>query len=274
VVGYGRAASYRLGPRLALGGGAALLDFQLASRADRYVPPLFARPAFAEEERRNVQTQRGDDTAWSWSAGFLVKSEGGALSLGGVYRRGADFSFRAESRAVEGGGECPEGEVCFAPSDRRARFHVPDAYGLGVAWRPSDALRVSLDLNRIEYSDLTGGVVDIFGLETLFPGRDPELSAFRVDDALEAHLGAEVFFYRRGVPWALRLGSWYEPDHGLRFTGRDPANAAFGAVFRRRGDAFHYSAGVGLSRGRFRLDAAFDFSERTRTVSVSAARRF
>jgi hypothetical protein len=183
-----------------------------------------------------------------------------------VYRRGPSFDLEVSSVSA-----LPEDDPrSFAPVHQAAEFHVPDIFGLGVAYRPSDFLTVALDYVRVQYSDLTDGFVDIFGLEALGAG-DPQLDRFEIDDAGEVHLGAELAFYRARLPFLLRGGAWFDPDHRLRFEGE---NRAFRAVFRRGSDEVHYTIGAGVVTSRFQIDAAFDYSERVSVTSLSAGVRF
>jgi hypothetical protein len=81
----------------------------------------------------------------------------------------------------------------------------------------------------------------------------------------------EYAFLRHWPVVSVRLGAWHEPDHSLRFEG---TNAGFRAVFRRRGDQMHYTAGAGLASRRIQLDIAVDYSDRVSVVSLSTGRRF
>src|SRR5262249_112827 len=144
-----------------------------------------------------------------------------------------------------------------------------------IGFRPREALRFALDCDHVSYSQLTHGFVDIFDLRNLAPltGQqiDPELDKFRIDDANEVHLGAEYAFLQHWPVVILGAGAWYDPDHSLRFEG---GNAGFRAVFRRRGDQMHYTAGAGLVLRRLQIDAAIDYSKRISVASVSTGFRF
>jgi long-chain fatty acid transport protein len=263
VVAYGAAAACRLEHGFSLGVAISSFDFAIDSTADRFLPDLLAEPDFRSDPLVNFQTQQGDDRDWGVNAGILWESPEKKWSVGGVYRQGPDFTFRAQSRRGPGAlVELPE-------ADQPAFFHVPDVYGLGIGFRPTDALRLALDYDRVRYSQLTQGFVDIFDLEAL-SREEPELDKFRIDDADEIHFGLEYAFLQRWPVLTLRGGVWSDPDHSLRFEGD---NVGFRAVFRPRGDQMHYTAGVGFALRRLQVDAAVDYSHRVSVIALSAGFR-
>lgn len=263
---YGAAAAYRLTPRLSLGAAVVYHDFRIDSVAERFVPDLFDPPRFDEPSRVvNEQLQQGRDGDWGFLAGALWQDRHRTWSLGAVYRQGPEFRFRAVSRRG------PGSELPFPTVRRRAVFHVPDVYAVGVAWRPTDRLTLALDYDRVEYSDLMDDFTDIFDLASLFPEGDPELDRFHIDDVGEIHLGVELWFPRPFRAYSLRFGAWYDPDHGLRFEGENPS---FRAVFRGGSDEVHGTVGVGVTTHGYQLDVAADVSDRFSVLSVSIGRRF
>jgi hypothetical protein len=263
----GVAAAYRFGPGVSIGASLSGHRFRMDSRAERFVPELLTQaPEFDERERRSVQTQEGEDDDWSFGVGTLWQSPKRVWSVGAVYRNGPDFDFRARSESLLAPGE----PLFFGPRDQPAVFHVPDVYGIGFAWRPTDRLTVAVDYARVEYSDLIDDAVDIFDLRSLLEV-DDELGAFRIDDADELHAGVELWLPGSGRAISLRVGSWYDPDHTLRFEGR---NLSYRAVFRGGNDELHLTAGAGLALPTIQVDVALDYSDRASIVSLSAGRRF
>jgi long-chain fatty acid transport protein len=264
IVAYGCAASYRLSRGLSAGVALSYFDFTIDTRADRFLPNLFDAPHFDSDRLVNFQTQKGDDADWSVAAGLLWESRQKTWSVGGVYRQGSEFAFQA--RSAPGRGAILE----FEPREEQGSFRVPDVYGIGIAFRPTDALRLAFDLDRVRYSQLTDGFVDIFDIATLSPSQPPETDRFVIEDTNELHLGMEYAFLRRWPVLTLRAGAWHEPDHSLRFEGE---NVGFRAVFRPRDDQTHYTAGVGIALRKIQLDAAIDHSDRASVVSLSAGFR-
>ena len=263
ITAYGGAVAYRLGKGFSLGLAASYFDFAIDSLAERSLPE-FDKPPSPSDRLVNLQTQRGNDHDFGVSAGVLWESPRKTWGIGGVFRQGPDFTFEARSDPAE------TALVRFQQKQSQALFHVPDVFGIGFAFRPRDDFRMALDYDRVLYSQLTKGFVDIFGLSTLPTGSSPELEHFVIDDADELHLGLEYSFLRHWPVLNVRAGAWYDPDHSLRFEGQ---NVGFKAVFRRRGDQMHYTAGAGLALRRIQLDAAIDYSERVSTLSLSAGFR-
>ena len=266
IVNHGFSTAYRIGPRFSLGLGLSFYDFSLMSTAERFLPDLFLGPEFSEEDQRNgVQTQAGEDSDWGLTGGFLWQNRHQTWSVGGVYRQGPEFDLVARTESNSG----PQPIIIDPPEELQTRFHVPDVLGFGIAFKPTDAIRIAFDYDRIEYSDLIQDFVDIFQIDRF--GIDPELESFAIDDADELHLGFEYSLYRLKTPIFIRVGAWHDPDHSLRFEGE---NDALKAIYRSRGDEMHYSFGIGISRRKFQLDAAFDYSDRVSTGSFSAVFRY
>ena len=276
ISNYGLAGAYRLGAGFSLGLALSYYDFGLDTRADRYLPPFEEAPSFSDASRVNSQVQKGEDDAWSGTAGLRWESPRGRVSLGAVFRRGPTFRFETLNRDEQDDG------FDFDPIRRAGRFRVPDVWGIGLGWRPIDALRVAVDYDHIEYSALSRDLVDVFGLDTLFPrpdlglpAVDPELDKFSIADADELHVGIEYFFLDNRslarTPFSILVGAWHDPDHSLVFEGR---NEGFAAIFRPRPDQTHFSIGVGFSASNLQAYVAYDYSKRTRVLSLSVVRRF
>jgi len=283
IIQYGLAVAMKVwGERLSLGAAVSYFTFDLYSEARRYVAPtgldaagnapVFQQIEIRPENLSSVQVQAGEATDWSLTAGFLWDLRCSAagydcLRLGGVFREGPDFDFRARSEA--GPRLMPAVDFSY---DQPAVFHVPDFYGLGLAWSHSFGsraeLRVGIDYVVVEYSDLTDGMVDIFNLAALpLPGEEAELGGFEIPDANELHLGIELSPGEiRGAQYSVLLGTWYEPDHTLRFTGSNPG---LRAIYQPRGDAWHYSAGLQLTVDPVEVGLSVDHSDRLTTVSLS-----
>jgi hypothetical protein len=73
------------------------------------------------------------------------------------------------------------------------------------------------------------------------------------------------------MPWSVRLGAWWEPDHRLRYRGD---NEGLRTRFRRGEDQVHVAGGVGIVVRRLQLDLAVDFSDLVDTVALSTVARF
>ncbi len=274
IVNHGMSIGYRLGAGFSAGLGLSYFDFSLDSIAKRFRSAISSEVTnYADEELSFIQTQIGDDSDWGITAGFIWERANTNWSIGGVYRQGSEFDIVATSDAGPGA----VANVDFAESHQVATFRVPDVYGIGISLKPTDALRVIFEYDRIGYSDLARDIADIFDVLSQ-PERvwgnappTPKLNQFRVNDTDEFHFGLEYSFLKVKNPVTVRLGGWYDPDHSLWFAGQD---RALEAVFPQRSDEIHYSAGIGILRGSFQLDVAFDYSERVSTGSLSTVFRF
>jgi hypothetical protein len=155
----------------------------------------------------------------------------------------------------------PPGTVLGSFSD--APLHLPDAFGLGVAFRPKkfQALTLSCDWLRVEYSTITESLdPDIF--------HEPLL----IDYADELHVGGEYVFMQTTPVIALRLGTWLDPDHRLRAA---PHHSLYNQLFFRAGeDNVHFAAGVGLAFKKLQVDFGLDLSDAIDSVSLTAIYKF
>ena len=205
------------------------------------------------------RAQFADDHDITYSAGFKWATPSGNFSIGGAYKKGATFDaplfFRDRSN-----------NLGFQQVSA-TKFHLPNTYGIGFAYRPLPQLTVSADAVRITYSNLAENVATVTNSITS--------SDFRAKNVTEQHIGAEYFFGTR-IPFAIRGGYWRDPAHSLEFVG--PLNR-FNAVaarilFNGGKDQTHYSGGVGLAWPRFQIDAAYDTSDTAKTGSLSFVTRF
>ncbi|MCP4677594.1 MAG: hypothetical protein GY854_19180, partial [Deltaproteobacteria bacterium] len=164
VMHYGVAAAYRWNPTFSAGVSLSYYRFSMDSQADRFVPPLREILDFNDQEidSKVVSTQRqlGDDSDWGVNLGFLWQGGNRVWSIGGVYRRGAGFDVATVSERGSGP------TSAFARFENEARFHIPEAFGIGFSCKPTDSLRIAFDYNYIKYSDMTRGFGDVFGLES------------------------------------------------------------------------------------------------------------
>lgn len=249
---------------LAVGLGFAAFSLKLGSFTQRYDPAIFYGPArFSPNERVNFQMQNGDDQKAGVNIGLLW-DHGGSVSTGLIYRFGPKFDLEILS-----GSPFPE-----APFPQRQEallagvFNLPDILGGGITVRPSQALSISLDVNRILYSEL----IDEFVI--IFPEVDDEpvsIEDFVLEDATEIHAGVEYVTLGWRFPLALRAGAWYDPDHRLRTESGPSLNQA---LFFEGEDQIHGTAGLGMALGNVQIDAAADISEQTKTIAISTAIRF
>jgi long-chain fatty acid transport protein len=281
IVNYGSCFAYEVTEGLSLGFGLTYSEFSYDALTLRHrlaEPPgntapggFLGPPLLTDDNVQDIEEQAGEDHDFGFNAGFTWEIND-FWKLGGVFRSGPDFeflardSFRAPNRPPLQRPRPPlrEGE----PGVRKGQFATPDVYGLGLVWQPTDFLTFALDANRVEYSALSDSFVIPFRSESV-------PNEFQVDDVTEIHFGAERVVSLPRFELALRAGAWLDPDHKIRYTGRQEN---LKILFQPGEDEIHYTAGVGFS-GRakgweYQIDAAFDLSDRVQTSSLSTVVRF
>jgi hypothetical protein len=267
---------------LSLGLGVSYYEFDLESRVDFYdwedavgndvvdrmTGNQFGPADFSPDNIYNTVFQSGEDEAFGMNFGFLLKiGRQRRWSVGGVFREGAEFEtrfveFECDFAAGPPFGNCPQ-----VSGDERGTITVPDAYGIGMAYRAHGGrTKVLLDVNRVEYSQrATDFRIDAFGSEE---------NDFITEDSDEVHVGFERIFLvvESLFVGTLRLGAWNEPFHELEYKGPDELSRA---LLRDPDDEIHLSIGFGLViKEDYQIDIAADFSDPGDTYSVSVVKFF
>ena len=264
-VSLGLSAAYRVSDAFSVGLGLSRVEVEVDIREETFLPhddTIEARfaPATYSPARSIGSTEIiSTETDWVLLAGFLWRLSD-RISLGGVYRQGP--SVEAEAIATAGPAFSPD----VPPGATRrlgTKLRTPDVLGLGIAARlPGDALTLSFDWVRVEYSDLLAG-------------RDPEVfdDPFVLSDGEEIHAGLEYVFLAASPLVALRAGAWLDPDHRI---AADPAlvDVFERALFRGGENELHLAAGVGVAFPAFQLDLAVDFSDLVDTAALSVIWQF
>ncbi len=121
-------------------------------------------------------------------------------------------------------------------------MEMPMSYGIGLAYRFSDALTLSADLYRTEWDDMT--ITDDKGEEfSLFTGMPAESSD--IDATHQIRFGAEYLLIRpnRSLVFPFRAGFFYDPA---------PAQG-------NPDDYYGFSLGSGIAAGKMIFDMAYQF---------------
>ncbi len=259
IVSYGLSVAYRISDKFDLGLGVVYYDASFDSEATLFFADEgepFAPTSYLPERSLFSERIFLDDTDWALTGGFLWRlSE--SWNIGGVYRSAPELDLEGEltaGEAIDLG--VPPGGVLERAS---ATLELPEIYGLGFAYRaPNGRLTVTFQWNRVEYSNIADSLELEFDDQT-------------IDDVDELHLGAEYVFLQATPIIAVRLGTWWEPDHQIRATSDEPLDRA---LLPRGDDEMHYSAGLGLALQSFQIDLGVDFADRVDTVSLSAIYNF
>jgi len=289
IVDYGFSAAFKAGDNVSLGAGISYFDFDINTIITRRNYTGTASnaniPDIGIGTPVNRQEQFGSDSDYGINLGArIVLTE--QLSLGLTYRRGPQFNYHATNTPLV---ECDNNDNCSSiPTGSQvptvdlkdARFKVPDQFGAGLSWHPTDALVVNFDLDYIQYSQLTRGIQSLFG-------NDPTIaSRLSIPNGTEIHIGGEYTFTQMSHPLSLRAGAWHDPRHSIQFKG-DPGDfrdangdpeigaVALATLFHGgQGSQNHFALGLGWAFTKFQIDAAADFSNVTDTFSMSAVYHF
>lgn len=272
IVNEGASFALRLGNHLSAGLGLSVYHFELSSVTDRYnLTGFYSPPDFAANNVESFETQNGAASDVGVDAGLLWTSTSRQWHAGAVYRQGPRFDFATSNQA---------GPAVGAPgtvyASNTASFHVPDFYGAGASYQPTDQWTVSVEYDRIRYSQLASGSIDIYSPPAI---QDPAVRQLLANDVNQVHLGLEYelpFQLRRLF---LRLGGWTDPDHRVRFvrspSPEDVEAELLSALFVHGPQEIHATCGVGISLGnRMDINAGFDYSRLVSVASLTAVFHF
>ncbi|MEP6483067.1 MAG: outer membrane protein transport protein [Rudaea sp.] len=265
IVNYGITAAYKATDNVSLGLGLSYYDFKIDTLITRteFDGNAAGIPAGTP---LNQQTQNGSDNDVGVNVGarFVLNEH---FSAGLVYRQGPKFDYHATSTVIANDPPTVVADLA------KVKFKVPDEYGAGLSWHPNDAFVINFDADFVQYSQLTHGIVSLFGNDA------GQVSRLSIPNGVEYHLGGEYTFTQMAHPFSLRAGAWHDPRHSIEYKG-DPGSTDIGPLALAtlfgggKGSQMHYSLGGGLAFSKFQIDAAADFSDLTDTYSISAVYHF
>lgn len=117
---------------------------------------------------------------------------------------------------------------------------MPMAYGVGIAFRFSDALTASVDVYRTEWDDY---VLTTENGDKISPISGKPADESDIDPTHQVRLGAEYLWITDKYVIPFRGGLFYDPA---------PADG-------KPDDYYGFSLGTGIARGRFVFDTAYQF---------------
>lgn len=196
------------------------------------------------------------DKAWGFNVG-LHHDAHPKFAWGLVWRHNPKLDLQEQFS------ESFNGIPLFA-GDISVPFSVPDVFGAGVLYRVRPDLRLSLDWQRVFYSEIVDkGFVITEDIATVTKEN------YSVNDVDEIHVGVEWLIPRESTVWAIRTGYFHNPKHPVRFNGDDVfINARFAGVGSR--DENHVTLGLGwVLLNKFEVDVAANFWELGKEFKVS-----
>ena len=295
IADYGGSFGYRLTSRVSVGIGVGLHDFSMQSTTDRFLylplgpPPVAQRASFTGVGQRFgpadlsasnalfTLTQVGSDQAVAVNIGGLYRGE--RVSVGAAFRQGPEFKYSTKDVAGPASPRAGGFAVGQVVDEENGIFAVPDVYAVGVAFHSPGALQLSIEYDRVEYSQLSKQNVEVLGIEESNPVLGPTIGKLITEnltfpDSNQLRAGAEYFWARPTNTILFRLGAWLDPDHRLRFESDDPLVLRLPVLYRPGSNNVHLAPGAGIAFRSFQIDAAVDISKQIRTVAVSTVYRF
>jgi long-chain fatty acid transport protein len=281
VVNLGASVGVKVSDTISLGFGVSryTLDIETATpRADSasFVYSEVDGEIVAFPTVRHTRTSQdmngsgADDDAYGFNFGMtLALAEN--LKAGLVYRTGPKFSYVSHFQSTVDVFDPDTGSLLLSVDNpengtRSTQLQIPDVLGLGFNWRATEYFSIGLDINRINYSNLTSAMQSAFG-----PSGDPSVQDMWIDDKTEYRLGVEFEVPNR--PVFLRAGAWREEGHMLDGS-RLPVDDVNRILFSTSRDVNHVSLGAGYAGSRFQVDGAVDHSKNGNIVSVSGVFKF
>jgi long-chain fatty acid transport protein len=254
VDGFGGAVSTKIGDKFLLGFSLTSYRFEFDNTRTQFDSSQATRPV-----RNRVAEREIDSSDVGAGIGFLFKPTE-QLSFGLSYSRAPSFKYESVLTTATN-----------AVNRVEASFDVPHRLSAGAAYRFSDALTLSFEASRVQYSRLANDPVSAF----LVP---PDL---RAENGTELRLGVEYVMLEMKRPLSVRAGVWRDPAH--RVFAADPVATDFQtraiesinwALFTPGEDKTHFALGLGWAFETFQLDFGADLSDEYDTLSMSGVWRF
>lgn len=270
ITNFGGSIAVRLGEALSLGASVVASQYNQKIKDTRYDATFDSNGNIVGRGAvNNYDSATGEQTKVTVNVGVLWKPTR-VVSLGAVYRRGPKFDLSYKITLADRTTTFPDTTPCQVSSSQQcAIFHVPDVYGAGVSVRPTDFLTVSVDYDRVRYSQLTDKFTDIS-----VPANSVNYNA---KDSNEVHFGVQYTIPVGSSVIALRAGLWHDPAHGVRYTGETTTadQVVQSSAFTGGKSEMHYAGGLGLVIGEHvQIDGAYDSAPAVRTASASIVVRF
>ena len=273
VKNWGAAFAYKPTRYLSIG-----ISSMISSLEFRFFEQLFqGQPQAQRPVEVFSVNNNSSDTKYSVNLGLKFEPHPD-FNFGAVFRSGPRFDIVNTIKDIDES----SGRTVIRQADQNLVFKVPDVYSMGVAYRPLDNLTLSLDIVRVEYSDLIGGLDrnlndDDIGVSipefpyTRFVDSDG-VEDLVLQDGTEVHFGVEYYLITKKWAIPLRAGFYTDPSHVVYTTVE---NEALKRLFPRGSDEVHGTCGFGfVLQNKIQIDTAVNFSRNVSEFLLSAVFRF
>jgi len=193
---------------------------------------------------------------FTWNAGVLLTPVS-QISFGAVYKKGVNFDFTSDFVQdfvfSDGTQEFPE----FPRQVTAVPIRIPDVYGAGLAFRPTERWTILADVVEVKYSQADPGP----NVQNIYQ-QNGEGGREALSDGTEFHVGTE-YTWPAGNDWllALRAGYFSDPDHdGL-------------AGLNSKQNHFTVGGGV-VVKNKLQVDIAGNFAKNIKEALLSFVVRF
>ena len=200
-----------------------------------------AQPSGAVLLHRGEILEKYRFSGWNWQLGLLLKP--GNFTIGAVYKASFDADIKYDMEVTTSQFSPTDPPLTIAPnrfqSDQDETITWPASYGVGVAYRFSDAFSMAVDAYRTEWSNFE--LEDEDGNKfNLIAGR---LEGADIPDTMQVRGGMEYLIIKPKAVVALRGGAFYDPEP------REDRPVEFYGV----------ALGTGVGYGHFAADIAYQF---------------
>ena len=161
-----------------------------------------------------------------------------ALTLGAVYKTPFDADIHYKEVFQVSGTTQNTPPTVVADEDQTMR--MPQSYGIGMAYRFTDAFTMDLDVYRTDWQDYIIKQAD--GRE-ISPITGQDISISDTQPTHQVRIGGEYLFIKKNSVIPIRAGLFYDPEP----TANSPD------------DFYGLSVGSGYAKGRVVFDAAYQF---------------
>ncbi|HEY5974441.1 MAG TPA: outer membrane protein transport protein [Geobacteraceae bacterium] len=203
--------------------------------------PTQGSPAPPDLRVSRTFRERVDFSGFNVNAGFLWNMTS-SLTLGGVVKTLFDAQLKStltSSSTVEFTGSGASTTTASGVNETQT-LRMPLSWGLGLAYRHSDSLTVSLDVYRTLWSDMELITADGSRLNPFY---NTPIDQGRLSDTTQVRLGTEYLFIDPKWVVPVRAGLFYDPEPGKGHVD----------------DYYGIAVGTGFSHPRFSIDLAYNY---------------